>query len=104
MLRSRNNLLFIQIIMPKKRHMIALAAMSLASISTAHATETLTYTYDAQGRLTTVDHSGSVNNGAQSAYSFDAADNRVNVTVTGGGSAVIVVPLNGFTVIPIETP
>ena len=68
----------------------------------AHASETITYSYDAQGRLMTVAHSGSVNANAQSAYSFDNADNRTNVTVTNAGSKVVVVPLGtGFNIIPI---
>lgn len=72
----------------------------------AWATETVTYTYDALGRVTNVSHSGSVNNGLNAAYVYDPADNRKTVTVTGSSfnsppSRVIVVPLNGFTVIPI---
>ena len=51
--------------------------------SPAFASETITYTYDEQGRLVTVVHSGTVNNGQQVQYSYDQADNRVNVTVTG---------------------
>ena len=52
-------------------------------LGAAHAAETITYTYDAQGRLVTVVSSGSVNNGVQSVYAHDAADNRQRVTVTG---------------------
>lgn len=57
------------------------ALISLAS--NAGAAETITYTYDAQGRLVQVVHSGSVNNGVTATYTHDAADNRTNVTVTG---------------------
>ena len=82
------------------------AALLICLPGAASATETITYTYDALGRVTNVNHSGSVNNGLQSQYQYDPADNRVNVTVTGASSnsppsRVIVVPLNGFTVIPI---
>lgn len=56
--------------------MIALGTPSVAS-------ETITYAYDAQGRLVQVTHSGTVNNGQQATYSLDAADNRNNVTVVG---------------------
>lgn len=49
----------------------------------ALATETITYTYDVHGRLTNVARSGTVNNGVNASYSFDNADNRTNVTVTG---------------------
>ena len=77
----------------------------LAVLATqAHAGETITYTYDAQGRLTQAAHSGTVNNGVISTYVFDAADNRTNVTVINGSFRVIVVPLNGLTVIPILDP
>ena len=79
--------------------------LAVAMISTvpAYAQETINYGYDALGRVTTVNHSGSVNNGVQQSYTHDAVDNRTNVTVTGAASAakVIVVPLNGLTVIPI---
>jgi hypothetical protein len=49
----------------------------------AFANETVTYNYDAQGRLVAVAHSGTVNNNVQANYTHDNADNRTNVTVTG---------------------
>ena len=49
----------------------------------AYATETITYKYDARGRLIQVSHSGSVNNNVVSNYSYDKADNRTNVNTTG---------------------
>ena len=52
-------------------------------IGPAAANETMTYTYDAQGRMVTVLHTGTVNNNVQASYSQDNADNRTNVTVTG---------------------
>ena len=55
----------------------------LAAALPAHATETITYTYDARGRLIKVVHSGNVNNGVQTEYSQDKADNRTNVKTTG---------------------
>lgn len=48
------------------------------------AAETLTYTYDELGRLTVVERSGSVNNGAQSGYTFDAAGNRTGAAQQAG--------------------
>jgi hypothetical protein len=81
----------------------------------ANASETLTYTYDALGRVVKVSRTGTVNNGVTANYSYDHADNRTNVTVTGAatgsdtgsGAAVpsslyIVVPLNGYTLIKIR--
>lgn len=83
----------------------------------AVAQETTTYTYDALGRVRTVTRSGGPASGASATYSYDPASNRTNVTVTGtaagngsdpnGGAStpsragIVVVPLNGFTVIPI---
>jgi YD repeat-containing protein len=49
----------------------------------ARATETITYTYDAKGRLIKVERTGTVNNGVTTQYTHDKADNRSNVTVTG---------------------
>ncbi|MGN6849200.1 MAG: hypothetical protein ACTHJK_06960 [Sphingomicrobium sp.] len=53
------------------------------SATVALATETITYTYDARGRLIKVVHSGTVNNNVVSNYSYDKADNRTNVNTTG---------------------
>jgi hypothetical protein len=61
---------------------VSLAIAALGS-NLAGASETVNYTYDAKGRLVKVEHSGSVNNNIVTNYSFDKADNRVNVNVTG---------------------
>lgn len=58
-------------------------AAYLFAMSAAHASETLTYVYDARGRLVTVAHSGTVNNGVSTTYSSDNADNRILLTTTG---------------------
>lgn len=63
---------------------ILLASTCLFSTNSA-ASETTTYTYDALGRLVQVSNAGTINNGLNSAYSYDPAGNRSNVTVTGGG-------------------
>ncbi|MEG3156049.1 hypothetical protein [Sphingomonas sp. RB1R13] len=47
------------------------------------ATETITYTYDAKGRVRTVVRTGTANNGQSTTYTHDKADNRANVTTTG---------------------
>jgi len=54
----------------------AIASMAMAS-------EAVTYTYDARGRLIKVEHVGTVNNGVVANYTLDKAENRVNVKVTG---------------------
>ncbi|MEO6215201.1 MAG: Calx-beta domain-containing protein [Sphingomonas sp.] len=62
--------------------LLACAAL-LALVPAAVAQETVNYAYDARGRLTGVSHSGSVNNGVTASYTYDPADNRTNVTVSG---------------------
>ena len=63
---------------------VTLAAFAVCFVaSIAQAAETIVYTYDAKGRLVKVVHSGSVNNGVQTTYTYDKADNRKNVTTTG---------------------
>jgi len=64
---------------------VCAGSMALAAMASgmAGASETVNYTYDAKGRLIQVAHSGSVNNNVVANYSFDRADNRVNVNVTG---------------------
>lgn len=56
--------------------LIAIATPILAS-------ETITYTYDAKGRLTKVVRTGSVNNAVTAQYAYDKADNRSTVSTTG---------------------
>lgn len=95
-----------------------LSLFAVAAIpSPALAGETVTYTYDELGRLKTVSSTGTINNGQTTSVTFDAAGNRTNYTVSGapngsgnpngGGAGVgqriyIVVPLNGYTLIPVD--
>lgn len=58
-----------------------IACLSLSS--PVQATETITYTYDAQGRLVRVVRSGTVNNGETVEYQQDRADNRTQKQTTG---------------------
>lgn len=51
--------------------------------ASALADETVTYTYDAQGRLVKVEHTGTVNNGVTTEYQYDDADNRTRKKTTG---------------------
>ncbi len=55
----------------------------LTAAGIASASETITYTYDAKGRLILVQHAGTVNNNVVANYTYDTADNRKNLTVTG---------------------
>ena len=63
----------------------AVFAVFLATVGAcaANAAETITYTYDAKGRLVKVVHTGTVNNNVQTEYNHDKADNRTNVKTTG---------------------
>ena len=56
---------------------------ALAAAGIASASETITYTYDAKGRLVLVQHTGTVNNNVVANYTLDHADNRKNLKVTG---------------------
>ncbi|MBV9883491.1 MAG: RHS repeat protein [Sphingomonadaceae bacterium] len=51
------------------------------------ASETISYSYDARGRLVQVKHSGSVNNNVSATYSYDKAGNRNNVNVVSPNPA-----------------
>ena len=64
----------------KRGEAIVLAVAALAATA-AVASETITYTYDARGRLVKVERSGSVNNGVKAEYKYDKGDNRTNVNV-----------------------
>jgi YD repeat-containing protein len=57
---------------------VGLIAIGLLS-SAAMAAETITYTYDARGRLVKVVHTGTVNTNNQACYKYDKADNRTVV-------------------------
>jgi hypothetical protein len=67
----------------KNTHRIAVVALAIAGLAgaAAWASETITYTYDARGRLVKVERSGSVNNGVKADYQYDKGDNRTNVNV-----------------------
>jgi len=65
---------------------ITLLCGAAIAATPAAASETATYTYDTQGRLVKVAHSGTVNNGINTCYTYDKALNRTNVTdaISGG--------------------
>lgn len=68
------------------RSLVAVALLSSASTA-AIATETITYKYDAKGRVVEVKRSGTVNNSVQANYTYDKADNRTNVKVINSPNA-----------------
>jgi hypothetical protein len=68
---------------------LLIASAAFAALMAPHAAlagETISYKYDARGRLVKVERSGTINNGVTSDYSFDKANNRVSLTVAGAGS------------------
>jgi hypothetical protein len=67
---------------------IFLAATIVFGASSALASESISYAYDALGRLTNSASSGSVNNGISTAINYDAAGNRSNYNVTGAPSGL----------------
>lgn len=49
----------------------------------AHASSSITYTYDARGRLKTVTLSGGAHSGGITQYTYDTANNRIRKIITG---------------------
>jgi len=86
-----------------------LLALGVIASSPAFAAETVIFTYDALGRLTTSATSGGVNTGLNIAVTIDPADNRTAKIITNapaGGLpdvSAIVLPINGYTIIPVLT-
>jgi hypothetical protein len=65
-----------------RKLVLAMLVGSLAA-SSALATETISYTFDAKGRLIKVVRSGTVNNGTTTTYTHDKANNRSTLTTVG---------------------
>jgi uncharacterized protein RhaS with RHS repeats len=62
-----------------------LASSALALASAAQAGETVTYSYDALGRLVATTSSGTVNDGLTTSLAYDPAGNRSTYMVSGAG-------------------
>jgi hypothetical protein len=58
---------------------LLLVFVAAAAATAAIASETISYRYDARGRLVRVERSGSVNANVTANYSYDKADNRTSV-------------------------
>ncbi|WP_336966242.1 RHS repeat domain-containing protein [Sphingobium aquiterrae] len=87
--------------------LFAAAGMVLISSSPpALAQEDTTFQYDQLGRLIEVKVTGGPANGNQTKLAYDSTGNRQRYSVTGGRNRppikpVLVLPLNGYTVIPV---
>ena len=66
--------------------LISVSVIALMMPSNAMSTETVAYSYDAQGRLVQSVISGTVNNGQTSTTAFDTAGNRTNYAVSLNGA------------------
>ena len=66
--------------------LLSVSVIALIVPLSGRATETVTYTYDAQGRLVQSVISGTVNNGQSTSTTFDAANNRTNYSVSVAGA------------------
>ncbi len=65
----------------RSRILVCLPLLGMGSVD-ALAAETITYTYDAKGRVIKVVRTGTVNNNVTYDYEHDKADNRKKVKVT----------------------
>jgi len=78
---------------------IAPVLAALLATTSAIAAETMTYTYDAHGRLTKVQRAGGNNNAVTSQYSYDPSDNRTNAWQNSGAPpAPPAAPLPAFSI------
>jgi len=62
---------------------LLVTAGSMAISGSAIAAETQKFRYDTKGRLTKVERSGTVNNGVNTEYTHDKADNRTRLLTSG---------------------
>jgi YD repeat-containing protein len=71
------------------KNLIAIAIVLVALLSMrADSAETVTYKYDAKGRLVKVVRTGNVNNNVQTDYTYDKVNNRKTTTTTGSNNSV----------------
>lgn len=78
--------------MHRHRRMLLLASCAVAGVagSVANGAETVTYSYDAQGRLRASSVSGGPSNGTNTAICYDAASNRERYVTTVSGAAACI--------------
>jgi len=76
--------------MRRHRRLLLLGGCAIVGVaaSVASNAETVTYSYDALGRLRTSSVSGGPNNGTNTAICYDPASNRERYVATVAGAAV----------------
>lgn len=83
--------------------MTGVAAAALLNGTTASASENVTYTYDALGRLVATTRTGGPSGGVTMGTTFDPAGNRTSYTISGSPSSTPT-PTPGPTPTPTPTP
>lgn len=83
--------------------MTGVAAAALLTSSAASASENVTYTYDALGRLIATSRTGGPSSGVTMGTTFDPAGNRTSYTISGSSSSTPT-PTPGPTPTPTPTP
>jgi hypothetical protein len=78
---------------------IALLAACLCMLKPAFSAQSVTYVYDALGRLTNVQITGGPGNGVLQNYQYDAAGNRLQQNVTAPGQTAVVLSVTKPTAI-----
>lgn len=66
----------------RARRALVAAAVGGAAVGAAATAETISYRYDARGRLVKVERIGGAAGASTTRYTFDRADNRTSKTVT----------------------
>jgi hypothetical protein len=69
-----------------KSVLLLCAFVALGLAAPALAAETITYSYDAKGRLVKVVRTGTVNNNVTVDYEYDKADNRKRLNTTNSAN------------------
>lgn len=67
----------------RSKELIAIGAGWICASGAVHATQTVSYTYDALGRLTQVQIQSGPGSGTSGSYSYDPAGNRTQYQVSG---------------------
>jgi hypothetical protein len=70
---------------------MAAVVVALGTANAAHADQTVKYVYDALGRLTDVQILGGPGNGVLEKYTYDAAGNRLQYSVTAPGQSAVTI-------------